>query len=232
MNPNSPDAESSSMTREETPDSIQGLRNELRLGARMIEALENQLQRATRLIRAEEDASRHLSRRMAAAESMDTRLEEIEATINTVERRLDLQIETIRSSGTTSGSLSLEDSETSGAPIEDRAHEIRGDLQSELRAIRSATTALSEIVERAEHADMMLRATLEEVGSESGAPHRVVPSILRDLADEIETRVKGSRRPSRSEEGSVIGEVTVEVQATNDSVSPTPDRKESGAKAG
>lgn len=203
------------------------LRDELRLGARMIEALENQIGRAERLIRLEEQASTRLSDRMHATDSVDTRLEEIEATLSTIERRLDRQASTRQPGTPRSGSLSIgTDHEPAGSDSADhevleRARSIRGELRRELEAICSATASLAEVVEQAGRTEQLLRGTLEAaggVGSESGSPKWSVSSILRRLAEEFDLQAGTTDAATGDGTAERRSNLVVEVDATNETV--------------
>lgn len=205
------------------------LRDELRLGVRMIEALESQLQRAERLVRLEEEASRRLEARLDAIDSIDDRLEEIEATVNTIERRLERKTSRGEEHGPRSGSLSIGDvdAETpADDPIDHRlleqARTIQQDLRRELEAICTASATLTEVVEQADRTEATLRGTLETVstsGSDGGSAAWTVSSILRRLASEFDVQGEGPASPPRS---------VVEIETTGDSMLNAPERAGTG----
>jgi len=233
MSEPSPDPHPRRPKMEDGSDPTDHLRDELRLGVRMIEALENQMQRAERLIRLEEEASRTLADRMNTVDSIDTRLEEIEATVATVERRLERQASGSQETAPRSGSLSINDVEDSeNGPTEsespdremlERAQSIRSDLRRELEAICTATASLAEVVEQANRTEQILRGTLETASgkrSDSDSPAWTVSSILRRLAEEFDvqsTDVDGASGKTSTEGKAPL---IMEIDATNESVSP------------
>lgn len=212
-----------------TPAAADDLRDELRLGVRMIEALESQLQRAERLVRLEEEASRRLEARLAAIDSIDDRIEEIEATVSTIERRLERKTSSGQNHGPRSGSLSIGDAndETpADDPIDqellEQARTIQHDLRRELQAICTASATLTEVVEQADRTEATLRGTLETVsisGSETGSAAWTVSSILRRLASEFDVQAEGSASPPPS---------VVEIETTGDSMLNPRERAGTG----
>ena len=234
MNEPSQDAATQGPRKDPAVDPTDQLRDELRLGVRMIEALENQMQRAERLVKLEEEASESLAARLNTVNSIDTRLEEIEATVATIERRLDRQAAAKQDAGSRSGSLSIDEIHgsdreagestrvaSSDSGMQDQVRSIRDDLRRELEAICSATSSLAEIVEQADRTERILRGTLENASglrSDSGSPAWTVSSILRRLAEEFDARSEEAQDASGPATHEDDPALVVEVDATNESV--------------
>ena len=245
MSEASPDPIQQSPKIRESSEPADQLRDELRLGVRMIEALENQMKKAEHLIQLEEQASRDLMDRISSVDSIDTRLEEIEATISTVERRLERQAPGNRESRPRSGSLSIDgvqeaenrSPEPTGSTSPDRvllesAKSVRSDLRRELEAICQATASLAEVVEQANRTERILRSTLETVSgvrSDSGSPAWTVSSILRRLAEEFDVQSVKADDPPVKQDITDTPPLIVEIDATNDLVSPPPSEKSIGS---
>ena len=179
-------------------ESREALRDELRIGVRMLEALDLQLKRAEHVIQQQEDAAR-------LAEQATARLADQLAAFESLSHR-----------SMASGSLSVEPRLTvdpnSGSQIEastaeltriiEAATSIRTDFRGDLSAVTSAAASLADAVERAGDMEQLLRSAMAEADAASGPKMPTaggaiesIADILRRLAGEFDAASAGVASP-------------------------------------
>ena len=200
----------------DNPD--RNLREQLRVGVRMLEALELQLNRAEEVIQREEDARLRIEKNLTQLEALEDRATDVLTRLEGIMKEIDTPVAAppveIGIPVPSSGSLQA-------SPRADIAHEnisarptaISPALSMQLKEAQAAREEFTQLIERAEIAQRRLEETPVRSGSSELA------NTLRRLAEEL---VDASQHPSTTESARPKGitvENTVEIDAR--STSPT-----------
>ena len=167
----------------------EAMRDELRIGVRMLEALDLQLKRAEQIIQQQEEAAR-------LADQASTRLA----------ARL-TEFKSVSESSMASGSLSLDSHPTAGSTFDPKIEEsaveltriieaaaaIRTDFRDDLAAVTAAADSLADAVTQAGDMEASLRSTITSADAMTmpgvptpAAPIESVADVLRRLAREFD----------------------------------------------
>lgn len=185
------------------------LREQLRVGVRMLEALQLQLNRGEEIIRREEEARRRTETTIESLESLERRvLEVMEAMPKVFNPNHPPTPDALRSGSlqvSSGNSLSLEDA---------------GQFEEQLNKAESMRREFSKLVERAEAA----RSELDQSGTRMEANQ--LAQALHQLADELISSAKGARTPrteSRNDVMSLEKPVEIDLSAPAVPTSSTVD---------
>ena len=160
-------------------ESREALRDELRIGVRMLEALDLQLKRAEHVIQQQEDAARLADQATARLADQLT------------------AFESLSQGSMASGSLSVEprvkvnpnlDSQIEASTAEltriiQAATSIRADFRGDLSAVTAAAASLAETVEQAGDMERLLRSAITEAKPASGPGMPTAGGAIESMAD-------------------------------------------------
>ena len=168
----------------------EAIRDELRIGVRMLEALDLQLKRAEHVIQQQEEAARLADQ---ATARLADRLAEFESFTQVSMASGSLSVEP-RPTLDPTLNIQIEHSTAELTRIIEAAASIRTDFRGDLTAVTAAAAALAVAVEEAGDMEQLLRSTMakadvlraDEVPT-AGAAIESIADVLRRLAREFDT---------------------------------------------
>ncbi len=177
----------------------EALREELRIGVRMLEALDLQLNRAEQIIQQQEEAARLADQ---ATSKLTNRLAEFQSLTRVPMASGSLSVEPRLTNGPTSNSQ-IEESTSNLTRMIEAASSIRTDFRDDLSAVAAAAASLADAVEGAAGMEQLLRATISEAkivhsneGPTASAAIESIADVLRRLAQEFDAASADAATPS------------------------------------
>ena len=200
----------------DNPD--RNLREQLRVGVRMLEALELQLNRAEEMIRREEDARLRIEKNLAQLETLENRASEVMHRLEGVLKEIDTPVASpsieIGVASPASGSLQASPrSEITSENISARPTAISPALSMQLKEAKAAREEFTKLLERAETAQRRLEETPARTGGSELA------DTLRRLAEELVDASHNTATPESTRPKGIAVERPIEIDARG--VAPT-----------
>ncbi len=188
------------------------LREQLRVGVRMLEALELQLNRAEETIQREEDARQRIEKNLSLLEGLERRamdvMNRLEGTLQEMETPITTIPVEIGITSPASGSLQASPrSQIAQENISARPAAISPALTLQLKEAQAAREEFTKLLERAEVA----QRRLEDTPARSGGTE--LAETLRRLAKELVDASQGSAEPETARSQGITVERTVEIDA-------------------